>query len=43
MNLKLMSQPETEDAVAGTEPWDLPNLLKLLDKKAEPVASDILD
>jgi hypothetical protein len=42
MNLKLMSQPETEDAVAGTEPWDLPNLLKLLDKKAEPVASDML-
>jgi hypothetical protein len=42
MNLKLMSQPETDDAIAGTEPWDLPGLLKLLDKKPEAAAGDML-
>lgn len=42
MTVKLMSQPETEDAIAGTEPWDLPALLKLLGKKPEQPSSDFL-
>jgi hypothetical protein len=37
--MKLKSQPETDDTVSGTEPWDLPSLLKDLRPHA---AADML-
>lgn len=40
--MKLKSQPENDDAVSGTEPWDLPAILKDQKQKPAATAADML-